>query len=255
MYEKIDLQIKLQNLLNRKLMEYKLVNPNYSLRALARRLEMQSSAVSEILKGKRRVSLKKVELMAKKLLLDPSERAELFFQGTKKIKEINNPQSTLKLNAQQFAAISDWTHYALLSLIKTKGFQSDPQWIAQRLGINVSKVNKVLSTLEEVKLITFNKNGVIKRTREKLNTTEDILDLSIQRSHLNDLEMIKEKLLSIAPAKRDFSSFTLAVDPSLMPEAKEIFRRAQDELDQLMEEHSCKEVYRVCMYFYPLTQI
>lgn len=251
----INEQLNVQMLLNRKLLEYKSINPSFSIRSLARKLQMQPSATNEILKGKRRVSLKKAEAIAEKLLLNPSERAELFRHFQKTLKPKKEELSVLKLSAQQFAAVSEWTYFAILSLIKTKNFKSDPRWIAQRLGINEQKVEDHLKTLEELKLIKRDSKKHISRTKDKLNSSDDQLNLSIQKSHLNDLEMAKEKLLNIPVKQRDFTSFTLPVDPNLIPQAKEILRKAQDDLDELMSEGKCTEVYRACMYFYPLTQL
>lgn len=247
-------QINIQNLLNRKLLEYKMVNSSFSIRSLARKLDMQPSATNEILKGKRRVSLKKAEQIAQRLLLNPSERAELLRTFPTTLKRKVDNFSTLKLNSQQFAAISEWTHLAILSLIKTEDFKSDSAWIAGRLGISKAKVEDNLKTLLELNLIKVSAQGKITRTKEKLNSTDDVLDISIQKSHLNDLEMAKGKLTTVPIDQRDFSSFTLPVDPKLIPKAKEILRKAQDDLDDLMSEGKCTEVYRACMYFYPLTE-
>ncbi|MFZ4715845.1 MAG: TIGR02147 family protein [Bacteriovoracaceae bacterium] len=248
-------QLSVQNLLNRKLVEYKTINTHFSIRSLARRLEMQPSATSEILKGKRKVSFKKAQQIAEKLLLNPSERAELFRHFNPQLKKSKQDLSLLKLNAHQFAVISEWTYYAILSLMETSDFQSKTSWIATRLGLSLSKVEENLKKLEELKLIKVGAQGKMTRTHAKLNTSDDVLEPSIQKSHLSDLEMAKQKLVSIPVKQRDFTSFTLPVDPDLLPKAKEILRKAQDDLDELMRESQCTEVYRVCMYLFPLTQL
>ena len=73
MYE----QIAVQKKLSEKFSDLRLKNPAYSLRAFSRKLGMSSSSVSEILNGKRRVSIKIVQRISDRLCLDPYERTQL----------------------------------------------------------------------------------------------------------------------------------------------------------------------------------
>ena len=86
-------------------------------------------------------------------------------------------------------------------------------------------------------------------------TNDDVFDLSIQKSHLMDLEVAKEKLVQVDVKDRDFTSVTLPADPLLLPKAKEILRETQNKLEMLMSEGDSSEVYKLGMYFYPLTNI
>ena len=69
------------------------------------------------------------------------------------------------------------------------------------------------------------------------------------------MEIAKEKLLSVAVNQRDFTSFTLPVDPALLGKAKEIIRKAQDDIAALMEEGNATEVYKTSTYLYPITNL
>lgn len=255
-------QQNIQNLLNRKLIEFRKTNPSFSMRALAKKIGMQPSATNEILKGQRRVSRKIAERIAINLMLDPSERAELLQsfplklrRNTENINRRDLEMSTVKLNSKQFQTISDSIHYAILSLLKTKNFASDIDWIANRLGESQSRVRQALQNLLDLDFITKSEAGEYKRSAGKLNTSDDVLSLSIQKSHLEDMEMAKEKLTTIDVALRDFTSFTLPVDTKLLDQAKEIIRKAQDDLDALMKTGETTEVYRTCTYLYPITKL
>jgi len=255
-------QQNIQNLLNRKLVEYRSKNPSFSMRALAKKIGMQPSATSEILKGKRRVSKKIADRIAKNLLLDPSERAELLAGFPQKLRRNtlnanrrDEQMSAVKLSSTQFQVISDPIHYSILSLLKTKNFASDIDWIANRLDQSSSKVSSAIKNLRDLDLIKVSESGEIKRSVGKLNTTDDILNLSIQNSHLKDMEVAKEKLLSTDVKLRDFTSFTLPVDVDLLDKAKEIIRKAQDDIALLMESGDTTEVYKTCTYLYPITKL
>ena len=256
-------QIAVQKFLNQKLMEIRSKNPSYSIRAFASKLKLQPSATNEILKGQRRVSLKMAEKIADNLLLDPTEKSFLLKDFPTKIKrktkfrdgdlDLQSAQF-LKLSADQFSLISEGIHFAILSLIKTDDFKSDPEWISLRLGTTKKKVLSALERLKILQLIEIKANQII-RTAAPIKTSDDTLSVSLQKAYIEDMEVAKNKLLNVDVKKRDFTSLTLPVDPKLLPKAKEILRNAQLQLEELMEEGKQEEVYKLSMYLYPLTEL
>lgn len=255
-------QTRVQHLLQRKFSELKTKNPSFSVRALAAKLGMQPAATNEILKGQRRVSRAVAEKIADRLQLDPSERTDLLHDFPLKLKRNTQKQrartqemEVLKLNADQFALISEWTHFALLSLFKTKGFQSDVNWIAERLGISTADARKALMRLEHLGLVKTSPSGKLTRTSQEVRTTDDVLDLGLQRMHMNDMDIAKKKIQEVRLDQRDFTNYTFPANPAKLKRAKEIIRQAQDDLEALMDDGEAAEVYRVCMYLFPLTQL
>ena len=255
-------QVAIQTLLQKKLIEFKSKNKTFSIRALSRKLNMQPSATNEILKGQRRVSRKIAEKIAVSLKLDPTERAEIFSVFPEKLKRNSKlaPRRngeillSMKLNSDQFKTVSNWLHMAILSLMTTDTFQSDTKWIAERFGVKQKDVSDALGRLKNLGLIQENEQNRWVRTTGHLSTTDDIFDLSIQSAHMNDLEIAKEKLTCVPVELRDFSSFVFPVNPDLIPKAKEIIRKTQDDLSDLMADAKPQEIYKVCTYFYPLTE-
>ena len=255
-------QIRVQQLLMQKFLDIKAKNPSFSIRALALRLDMQPSATNEILKGERRVSRKIAERIANKLSLDPSERADLLRDFPEKLKRNTSSRRSrdedlqaLKLTSDQFGLISDWIHFAILSLIRVKDFKSDVAWIANRLNVTENEARKAISRLLHLNLIYVDELGVMSRTSSPVRTSDDVLDLSIQHMHMNDMDMAKVKLQELGVAQRDFTNFTFPANSKNMSRAKEIIRKAQDDLEELMDDENSQDVYRVCMYLFPLTKL
>jgi len=248
-------QIRVQQMLIRKFTDMKVKNPSISMRAFAARIGMQPGATNEIMKGQRRVSRALAEKLADKLLLDPSERTDLLNDFTAQIGENvrENDLNVLKLKADEFALISDWVHFALLSLMKVKGFKSDIAWMADRLNLPTNEVRKALLRLQHLNLVNQDANGNYTRSAQPIRTTDDVLDISLQRMHVNDMEMAKEKISSVPVKERDYTNFTFPADPKAIKRAKEIIRKAQDDIEAIMETSDATEVYRVCMYLFPLT--
>ena len=243
-------------------MEARSKNPAFSVRAFAKKIGMAPSATNEILKGERRVSHKLAEKIADNLLLDPTERMNLLKDFPVKLgrkskykegKALDLEQ--VKLNAQQFDLISDWSHYAILNLLETKDVKTDDLSLADRLGLPVKKVQESLKNLFKLGLIKLEADGSLKRTAHKTNSTDDVLNLSLQKMHINDMEMAKEKLSQVDVKLRDFTSYTLAFDIKLMPKVKEMIRKLQDDVDELMQDSNPTEVYKMNTYLYPLTKL
>lgn len=255
-------QVSLQNMMQRKLLEFQAKNPSFSIRAFAKKLGLQPSATSEILKGERRVSYQLAEKIADKLLLDPTERMNLLKDFPQKLERKTAHKegrtkdlSQMKLSTQQFELISDWSHYAILNLLEIKDVKTDDFSLAERLGLSVKKVQDCLKNLSKLGLIFLDGDGCIKRTHKQTNTTDDVLNISLQKMHMNDMEMAKDKLSQVDVSQRDFTSYTLAFDLQNMQKVKEMIRRLQDEVDELMQGSNPTEVYKMNTYLYPLTQL
>ena len=72
-------------------------------------------------------------------------------------------------------------------------------------------------------------------------------------THLEELELAKNKLKEIEKDLRDFSSSTYALDPEKMDEAKTIIREFRQKMGALLKSGEKKEVYMLAIQFYPLT--
>ena len=105
-------QIALQKIILAKYEELRQKNPSFSRRAFSQRMGLSPGAMSEIFNGQRNVSLKLAEKIAKKLSLDPQEKAELFSyfidKSRKKTHSEDQVQSNyLQLSADQFHVIGE----------------------------------------------------------------------------------------------------------------------------------------------------
>ena len=121
-------------------------NPRFSLRAFARRLGVDHSTLSQILRGKRRLTSAQAALMAKRLGLAADAIQEVHAGPRHRARaERHAPGSALSFNAETFALLSVWHHCAILELTRVDGFTTDSRWIASRLGLTVAEVNVACS--------------------------------------------------------------------------------------------------------------
>lgn len=260
MTEQIAIQTELRNYLT----EAQVKNSAYSLRAFSRKLQISASSLSEILQGKRKVSAGQAEKILRNMGSSPREVQNLLSlfgkesnqAGPASLKSNGNP---LQLTSDQFHAIGDWYHFAILSLSETKGFKADPLWIAKRLGIKVPQAEAALERLVRLKLVVWRRTQkTLKLSNERLSTSDEVLSQAVRKSHHHDLQLAAEVLVGETSGDdirlRDFTSMTMAIDVMKIPEAKKMIRDFQRKLSAFMETGQQTEVYKVCVHLFPLSK-
>ncbi len=253
-------QIAIQKLLQTKYEEIRDKNPSFSRRAFAKKLGISAGAVSELFNGRRQVSKGLAERLSDRLLLDPQERSELFklFPEKRRYKKESNEDEVtanyLQLSADQFHVIGEWYHFAILTLMRTSDFQSDPKWVSERLGLPITTIKQAIERLKRIELITEDKNGNLVRSKTRYRTTDDVANVSVKKAHLQYLDSARKALEQVPVDQRDFTSVMMAIDPANLPKAKELIRKFQDELTEVLETKPKSEVYQLHVSLFPLTE-
>lgn len=255
-------QIAIQKILRERLAEIQRQNPQYSLRAFAQRVGVHVGALSYILNGKRNVSRTLAERISKRLLLDPQQRSEVLelFPQKRRYKKVgqsieNFEPRYLELSASQFKIAAEWEHFAVMSLINCKDFQNTPTWIANRLNITETRAKQVIDRLILAGLFTVDVAGNLTRSQKSYRTTDDIADVSMKKHHEQNFDLAKESLHRDSVKVRDFTTTTMAIDPKKISTAKEVIRKFQDDLSDLLETGNQTEVYRLSVQLFPFTKI
>lgn len=257
-------QTVIQELLKQKLLEGRFQNPSYSLRSLAKRIGLSSSAVSEIINGKRRISVKLAARIIERLTLDHREREQILARFTEQAqaRPVLNPaalhklkscdrQQALRLEEDKYHLIADWYHFAILSLLETKNAKSNPHWIAERLSLPVKQVHDAVERLVRLEMLKREGTRLV-LTQASFTTTDHIRSLALQRAHTQNMELGKE-VLEIAVELRDFTAVTMAIDVDLLPEAKNLIRKFRDRMMTFLEQGNQREVYKLCIQLIPLS--
>ena len=245
---------KALQLLNEKFEEIRLRNPRWSQRALAQRLGLSSGALSEILRGKRSLNLKTKKRILENLEFSPRERND--FLEDDLIAPLEKPTlEYMQLSQDQFHLISDWWHFGLLNLVKTKSFKPDIFWIGQRLNLPAKIINEAWERLFRMGFLIKQAGGKIARKHPRLSTSDHVFNLSVRKSHLEDLKLIEKSILDLSPSERDVVSMTLAIRKEDLPKAQDLIRQFRDEFGENLETKNPNEVYKLTVAFYPLTVI
>lgn len=226
-------------------------NPQYSLRAFARRLGIAPSALSEILSGKRPITEKTAKRVLERLSLGPKER-QAFFDGAKD--RAKKSLQYAEIEQDQFRAVSDWVHFAILSLSETKDFRADSAWIGERLGVPEGTAKQAMERLVRLGMLR-KQRGRWKPGQSRYTSSDEVVNSALRRAHVQHFELAQKSLEELELSVRDFVGITMAIDPMRLPEAKRLIREFRDRLAGMLEKGERTEVYQLAIQLFPLSQL
>jgi uncharacterized protein (TIGR02147 family) len=260
-----DMNIRATDLLVKELDYRKSSNKKYSLRAFARDLNVSPGFLSQVLKNEKNLSVDNALCFSKKLGWDSHDSQLLVnlvrYQSATSESEKNYVRREIakanqiykkfdKLKADQFVAISDWYHFAILELIDVKGFSSNPIWIAKRLNITVSEVTAAIDRLIRLKMIEVDNDGSL--LKKKNNAVKDTPSQALRNLHKQHLKKVYNSFENIPYDKRHVSGITMAINPKKLPEAFELINEFRSQMSALLEEGTKENVYQLAVQLFPL---
>ena len=236
-------------LMQTKLEEMQKKNPRLSMRAFAKKMGISPGCLNELMHGKRALSEFYASKIVLSLELDTVERNQVYSYITTQSRKYDTGQL---IENKEIEVISTWQHFAILNLMRTKDFSSDPAWIADRLSITPEEAEFSLQLLTDLGFIKAKGKSLV-RSVGSLSTTTDIPSSEIVKAHMVDLQKAIQVLQNTPPPMRDYSSTTLAVNPGKMPEAKKLIKAFHKKFSMLVEDGDKSAVYNLNVQFFPLT--
>jgi len=239
-------------------------NPRYSLRAMAKALGIEPSALSEILSEKRIPSYKMAQKILAAINLSPEEEDQFMAslatthqsRGLERLnpvfKRMKVKRTPKDLSIDFFRVVGDWYHYAILMLTYIDGFNADPKWIASQISISEMEAKLALKRLLEL--------GLLKKEKGKLHcwnghfTTADkqITTSALRRRQKQILEKSIHSLENDPIEIRSHTAMTMAVNMSKVAEAKNLIEEFTNKMSQLVESGKRQRVYEFHVGFFPL---
>ena len=194
-----------------------------------------------------------MDKLAEKLGIPPSE---LWYLKNESLAMVNSGSEPAQLSSDAFCIIRDWYHFAIIELMRTRGFRSEPRWIAKRLGLTVMQVRLAIERLIKLELIEISADGTwidkagnntvilpLKTDGARRELQRQILDLAIRA--LEDTPV----------TERDQMAMTLAFDRKKLPEAREFIKKFRRQFLKVFQtDLEGEDVYHLSISFYPVTK-
>jgi len=231
-------------------------NPRYSLRAFARRLAIDHSTLSQILRGKRAVTAETIERLGIRLDLDVAAREAFARQERWAAAPQNDPSPGIATLALDTAAvIAEWYHHAILELLRVEGFRPDSRWIARVLGITVDEVNVALQRLLRLGLLRMEGQLWIDLAGDAGANGEEFGVVAVERLLDESRRLALGALHGTSLERQIHGSVTLTVSTRRLAVARDLIARLQSELAAALAGDAPDEVYRLEVSLYPITKL
>lgn len=240
-----------QEALKKNLDQKKARNQAFSMRSFAQRLKLSPGALSEMLRGQRKVSVRKaVEILS---LLPDGEPALL-----RRLEEILKMEQAgterILLPEEAHKVVSKWQYLALTMLFNCDNKLNDAGLIAQRLGLSFNEVSEALDLLMANGLVRKNEQGFFESTGAGWRTTDGIPSSVIRASHVDGLKLSEKAIQELPLAVRDFTYIVFPADQRKLEDSRKEVRRFIDRMTSLMQGESTNSVYRLAVQLFPLDQ-
>lgn len=234
----IEFRFKLQAEFSRRLRS----NERYSLRSFAAFLEIDPSSLSRILAGKKQVSHTKIDALCKKIgCMSPTQKT--------------NDEVFDSVELDTFTVISDWYHFAILDLVLLKTFQSSPQWIARKLGIEPFEALGAVERLKRLGLLQIQNGKLVKAKSFYTNYSEGMTSAAHKEYQRQIIKMSLNAVDNCPQELKDITSITIAADSKKLELAKEKIKNFRRELCNFLEDGEKDSVFHLALQLYPVTQI
>lgn len=230
-------------------------NPLFSLRAMARQLDLSPSHLSQLLSGKRPLTLRVALSVADHLEMSERDRAALIALAATSRSQ-RQPRSTTEfkfLGQDEFHPISSWHYFAILSLGELRDNRASARWIATRLGISFPIAKEAY---EKLKILGYieERGGKYRQVSPRLHSQREVPNASVRKYHKQNLELARDKIDAVSIERREFTSMTMAVDSSKLARAKKLIHDFKLTLSRFLETGEVDDVYTIAIQLFPLTE-
>jgi uncharacterized protein (TIGR02147 family) len=245
-------------------------NPSFTIRAIAAHLGIGSGTLSRILNGSRNIGPALLPTLTTYLGLKTRESEYFAFlvkftrtdnpgekrQWYEKMLQMRNEIRYL-LHEEQHQIFEQWYHLALHQLLRIVPDCADPEMLGARLEppVSAARIRKAITLLESNGLIIKNNRGGYSPTDISLTTGETWRGVAIHGFQKSAAEMAAQALDKFPKDERDFSTLTISLSAKNVAAAREILRKARQDLLTLDEKEDAPErVFQANFQLFPLSR-
>lgn len=247
----------------------KSANSLYSLRSMSQQLGISPTTLSDVIKGKKKLSEKKGLEISKKLKLNVKE--DKYFQtllhyensqdeNLKALLEsqlkVMNPTLRQKsdLNDEYFIVLSEWHHVAILELTNLFPRSLNANIVSKQLNITLTEAETALNLLEKMMLLRRHENTYVK-TKSQFTFNSEISNHALRNFHHAMLAKAQVAIVEQTNKEKFIGSETFALAVDDLSEAKEIIENCFQQLLRLSANSSVKtKVYHAGIQLFQLNR-
>jgi uncharacterized protein (TIGR02147 family) len=254
-------------------------NPQFSHRALAKKLNVSHSFLSALLTEKKKWPLDLLDKVAEVLDLDELNMNQLgaaiiddqlseLKQNSKIMKNFikkshsnfsnttNALQKYAEIPQNKLNLLSHWYFVTLLDLCTCDNFQLDFKWISSRLGITAYEAEFAWNFLVTKGFVVQKNSQWIKSDKDVRIPTKSVQNL-VQKHHqemiLKGISHMNENRDATAFSQRLIAGVIAATNMDNLSQCKDYLHNSAYEAAQQLSDGPCTELYQIYVMLYPIT--
>lgn len=243
------MKLTIKTILRQALEERMRRNSVYSMRSFARDLMMAPSTLSEVMSGKKKLSLKKTNELIE-LLKIPEWQGDLL-----KNQIIENQNEDIaavevklpeKLNENAVKSLTSNLDLGILEATHLKSFKPEFEWLAKKLDVTLDQVTFAVDRLQSVGLLRINEDGEWVDLSPFFSSTDGIPSRSIRAFHADVLSLARKKVLTQSVNERTVKTVVFSLEEEQVSEARNILNDAVARIMDLASKSEAKKDHVMC---------
>ncbi|MFY7993382.1 MAG: TIGR02147 family protein [Bacteriovoracaceae bacterium] len=246
----VDKNILFKKALNEEFAKRAKKNPQYSIRSFAQHLQVESSSLSQIMSGKRKLTDKMCERLGSRLGFGPIKMRTL----TRSFSPARDSfENFAKLQEDTFKVISDWHYYSILELTYCDEFKGNARWISRVLGLSFATTIDAVERLKRLQYLEITPEGKwVDKLGDTNNLGNEFKTPAFTEHQRQILTKAVEALDKIPYSDRVQSSMTVAASKEKVVEAKQMILNFIEELNDFLRSGNARdEVYNISVSLFP----
>jgi transcriptional regulator with XRE-family HTH domain len=246
------LESSLRKYLQQEFIRRKKRNPRYSIRGFARDLEIDATALSRILAGKRVAGLKTARKLLNQLKIAPSTRETLLRSlVSPSDHSILMDDDYFTISESQIEQMNEWLYSAILELASSKDARLTSRSVATTFGLSITHIEKILGTLSDLGFLRRTEQGF--RAVHRRSTTPSLKGSAARNQILSGyIDKAKDALLQHLPDSYDISGTTILVSREKLPEARRRIKEFRRSLAHFLAAEVGDDLYRINVQLFSL---
>lgn len=217
------------------------------------------SLVSQVMTGKRRLTVDRLDAFAKVFGLDGAEKQALrrWIESEESGKaEERKPRGTRLKNSNH--VFSHWTYPIVKDAVTLRGCNVDSDYIAERLGgvADKTQVERALKFLLREGYLRRTLDGRIVENDAVVSTTDEVPSAAIRAFHRKALEIARDAIPKHPVERRQSATVTIALTEADFRELKQMAKDFYERVLAFAEEHPepGDELYLFTMHLVPVAK-
>jgi uncharacterized protein (TIGR02147 family) len=245
-------------------------NDKFSIRAFAKKLDINAGTVTRILSGKRNISENTAEKLIK--YLKSRKRGEKYFKLLVKFNQTDNTMerricyeqiksyrkvNVKSLGADQYEYFSKWYNVAIREILNFYDFHGNYKKLAGMINprIKPGQARQAIRDLEKLQLIKKNKKNKWELCNRLITTGDKWKNTDIHTFQINMNELGKKAMDNFNRHERDISTITLSLSQKGFKKIAELLKKTRKQIIEIANsDKKVDRAYQANFQLFPLSK-